>query len=61
MTQLLGLYPGDHGILDNNMWDRESGKSFLLGDVNKEGDQTEDPIWWKDHVPFWTTATKAGI
>lgn len=54
------MYPGQHGILSNNMYDRERDRRFYLFDVNTEEDQTRDPAWWTGHVPFWITATKEG-
>lgn len=55
-TIATGLYPDHHGLIENNMWDRESGKSFSLG--NRQA--VEDPMWWGGE-PIWSTAMKNGM
>ncbi len=54
-TVATGLYPGNHGLVENNMWDAETGKTFSLGDRSA----VEDPMWWGGE-PIWVTAQKQG-
>ena len=42
------------------MYDAESGLNFGLYQIGEPKDNTSNPFWWKDHVPIWTSATKAG-
>ena len=50
-----GLYPEEHGILANNIWDDEIGKRFTLSDRAVQ----EDPRWWGGE-PIWVTAERQG-
>lgn len=54
-TVATGLYPGNHGLIENNMWDAATGKTFGLSDR----DAVEDPMWWGGE-PIWVTAQKQG-
>lgn len=54
-TVATGLYPGNHGLVENNMWDPATGKTFGLGDRSA----VEDPMWWGGE-PIWVTAQKQG-
>lgn len=54
-TVATGLYPGNHGLVENNMWDPETGKTFGLSDRTA----VEDPMWWGGE-PIWITAQKQG-
>ncbi len=54
-TVATGLYPGNHGLIENNMWDPETRKTFSLSDRNA----VEDPMWWGGE-PIWITAQKQG-
>lgn len=51
-----GLYPGNHGIISNNMYDREMDEEFHLSDRTA----VEDPRWWGGE-PIWVTAEKQGL
>lgn len=55
-TVATGLYPGNHGLIENNMWDPATGKTFSLGDRSA----VEDPMWWGGE-PIWITAQKQGL
>lgn len=50
-TVATGLYPQNHGIVENNVYD--FGKVFSLG--NRE--EVENPRWWLGE-PIWVTAQK---
>lgn len=50
-----GLYPEEHGILANNIWDDEIGQRFTLSDRAVQ----EDPRWWGGE-PIWVTAVRQG-
>jgi predicted AlkP superfamily pyrophosphatase or phosphodiesterase len=54
-TVATGLYPGNHGLVENNMWDQATGKTFGLHDRTA----VEDPMWWGGE-PIWITAQKQG-
>jgi predicted AlkP superfamily pyrophosphatase or phosphodiesterase len=54
-TVATGLYPGNHWLIDNNMWDAETGKTFGLSDRSA----VEDPMWWGGE-PIWITAQRQG-
>jgi len=54
-TIATGLYPGNHGIISNNMYDEELGR-FSLG--NREA--VQDGRWWEGE-PIWVTAEKQGL
>ncbi|KAK3089994.1 hypothetical protein FSP39_008300 [Pinctada imbricata] len=47
-----GLYPESHGIIDNNMYDKNIGERFGLGKPN-----ASDPRWWGGD-PIWNTVRK---
>ena len=49
-----GLYPEQHGIVGNYMYDAETQEIF-------EHETRGNHSWWKDHIPLWTTTTKAGL
>ncbi len=48
-----GLYPANHGIVDNNVWD--FGTVFSMG----KREEVENPRWWLGE-PIWVTAQKQG-
>lgn len=51
-----GLYPGNHGIISNNMIDPDLGAEFHLSDR----EAVEDPRWWGGE-PIWSTAERQGV
>ena len=50
-----GLYPEQHGIIANSMWDDRIGRRFALS----EREAIADPRWWGGE-PIWVTAEKQG-
>jgi predicted AlkP superfamily pyrophosphatase or phosphodiesterase len=50
-----GLYPDHHGIVANNIRDRELG-TFALSDRNA----VEDGRWWQGE-PIWSTSERQGV
>ncbi len=56
----LGLTAERHGIIGNYMKDPSTGKEFNIGTSGEDDDNTNDPFWWQDHIPLWTSATQAG-
>lgn len=57
-TIVTGLRPDHHGVINNRMEDPERpGVTFALWDRAV----SSDPIWWRDGVPIWVTAERAGI
>jgi len=53
-TIVTGLYPGEHGIVANAMWDAELG-SFTLRDSLAQW----EPRWWGGE-PIWRTVERQG-
>ncbi len=52
-TIVTGLYPQNHGIVENNIYD--FGEVFSLG----KRSEVENPRWWWGE-PIWVTAEKQG-
>lgn len=55
-TLVTGLYPSNHGIIANNMYDPEMDASFSLG--NREA--IANGAWWGGE-PLWVTAEQQGL
>jgi predicted AlkP superfamily pyrophosphatase or phosphodiesterase len=55
-TLATGLYPGEHGIVDNTFFDKKKGETFRVGDRAK----VEDAYWYGGE-PIWNTAKKNGL
>lgn len=51
-----GLYPENHGITANNMYDRRRDRYFAMS----LRDAVHDPSWWQGE-PIWVTAEKQGV
>ena len=54
-TIATGLYPQDHGIVGNDIYDPVSGASFSMS----KQDAVRDARWWGGE-PIWVTAEKQG-
>ncbi|HLM59792.1 MAG TPA: ectonucleotide pyrophosphatase/phosphodiesterase [Pyrinomonadaceae bacterium] len=54
-TVATGLYPDNHGIVENNMYDKNFDAEFRLS----ERDAVTDKRWWGGE-PVWVTAEKQG-
>lgn len=54
-TLVTGLYPANHGIVSNSMYDPVFDASFSLGDR----EAVQDARWWEG-TPIWVTAERAG-
>lgn len=54
-TIVTGLYPENHGIIANTMYDPQFNSTFSLGDRSS----VEDGRWWGGE-PIWVTAEKQG-
>jgi len=52
-TIATGLYPENHGIIENNIWD--FGTTFTLG----KREEVQKSHWWLGE-PIWVTAEKQG-
>lgn len=52
-TVATGLYPANHGIVENNVYD--FGVTFSMG----KREEVENPRWWGGE-PIWVTAEKQG-
>jgi len=58
LTLVTGKVPDHHGIVNNQMEDPERpGAVFRLGDQA----QATDPFWWRETVPIWVSAERAGL
>lgn len=55
-TLVTGLVPDHHGVVANNMWDPQTGKSFGLGDRAAVGSAD-----WYEGIPVWQTAERLGL
>lgn len=55
-SQVTGLYPENHGVVGNMMYDPEMDASFSLS--NRAA--VEDARWWGGE-PLWVTAEKQGL
>jgi len=51
-----GLYPENHGIVSNTMYDPEYDATFSLGNRT----EVQNGRWW-DGEPIWVTAEKNGL
>lgn len=54
-TIATGLYPENHGIIANNMYDPQFDSVFTLG----KREEVMNPRWWGGE-PIWVTAEKQG-
>ena len=54
-TVATGLYPDNHGIIENNMYDAETKAIFGLD----KREEITNPRWWGGE-PIWVTAEKQG-
>ena len=48
-----GLYPEQHGIIDNQMYDTKQKKKFSM--------KTTDSKWWNEAEPIWVTNQAQGF
>ena len=55
-TIVTGLYPENHGIVSNTMYDSEFDATFSLGNRN----EVQNGRWWGGE-PIWVTAEKQGL
>lgn len=53
-SQVTGLYPSSHGIIDNFMIDPETGKIFKIST-----NSTMESFWWEKE-PIWVSVVKQG-
>jgi len=51
-----GLYPDNHGIVQNNFYDPELKRTFTIGNRDAVGDS----VFWGGE-PIWETAEKQGV
>lgn len=51
-----GLYPENHGIIGNNIYDPEFQATFTLA----KREEVENSRWWQGE-PIWVTAEKQGL
>jgi len=51
-----GLYPSNHGIVSNSMYDDEMDDTFAISDR----EAIENPQWWSEGEPIWTAVQKQG-
>ncbi|HTO03060.1 MAG TPA: alkaline phosphatase family protein, partial [Opitutus sp.] len=54
-TLVTGLYPGQHGIINNEFFDPTNGKFFRY----TQQSTVRDSSWWKGE-PIWVTAIRQG-
>ena len=51
-----GLYPANHGIVSNSMYDDQIDDTFSIGNR----DAVSNPYWWGGE-PIWVTAENQGV
>lgn len=51
-SMVTGLYPENHGIIDNTMFDENNGTIFKPG--------VKEERWWNKAEPLWITNQKQG-
>lgn len=56
-TQVTGLYPENHGIISNTMYDPIFDETFFIG----TGSQPVTEGKWYEGEPIWATAKKNGL
>ena len=55
-TLVTGLYPGNHGLTGNNIYDKKMNERYSLGNAA----QVRNPQWYGG-TPLWVLAEKAGM
>lgn len=55
-SQVTGLHPENHGIVDNTIYDPETDSWFSMVD----DEATANPHWWLGE-PVWSTAERQGL
>ncbi|MFA7289506.1 MAG: ectonucleotide pyrophosphatase/phosphodiesterase [Melioribacteraceae bacterium] len=53
---ITGMYPQNHGIIHNTIYNRFTDKTYKMSDSN----EVRDPRWYLGE-PFWETAERQGI
>lgn len=56
-TQVTGLYPNNHGIISNRMYDPEFEEYFTIGSDSRSA---RDGKWYSGE-PIWVTASRQGL
>ena len=64
-TQVTGLYAEDHGVVDNNLFDRDHEELFYASGYNGNttyviDDEGSNAFWWNQSEPIWIAAEKNG-
>lgn len=54
-TIATGLYPDNHGVIENNIYDSHFDAVFMLS----KREELQNPRWWAGE-PIWVTAEKQG-
>jgi predicted AlkP superfamily pyrophosphatase or phosphodiesterase len=52
-----GLYPDEHGLVGNHIYDRDTKAEFTLPDDMS----TIATMFWTGHIPIWTTLTNESM
>ncbi|GFU52964.1 hypothetical protein NPIL_203881 [Nephila pilipes] len=52
-----GLYPENHGFVDNMLWDKKTNTFFEMIPAKN----SSEPRWWQAAEPIWITAEKNGL
>lgn len=56
-TQVTGLYPENHGVVSNRMYDPNYNEYFSIGSQSTTANQGK----WYQGEPIWATANKQGL
>ena len=58
----IGRYPGTHGIIANQFFDRSQGSEYIRGFFDHmDRTSTKNVRWWETVEPIWVTAQKQGV
>ena len=55
-TLVTGLYPGNHGLVDNDFYDPKEKKQYAI----KKREMVEDPVFYGG-TPLWQLAQQQGL
>lgn len=56
LSTVTGVYPDEHGIIENNFYDKKRKVEYSIGDPKA----VKDPTWYKKD-PIWNDLEKKGI
>ena len=59
---IVGRYPGTHGIIANQFFDRSPGSEYPREFFDHmDSSSTKHERWWEGAEPIWATAQEQGV